>query len=83
MKNRLATGYNNELKPIPTEWHFGALQSAGAFSSTANDLLPPSGGVLGDKESPLLPAMKLMLDIRRPGGMQPSTQIALAWKRVR
>ena len=79
MKNRLARGYNNELTPIPTEWHFGALQSAGAFSSTANDLLKFLGAVLGFKQSPLLPAMKSMLDIRRPGGMQPSTQIALAW----
>jgi len=32
-------GYNNELGPIQSEWHFGVLQSAGAFSSTANDLL--------------------------------------------
>ena len=79
MKSRMAVGYNNELTPIPSEWHFGVLQSAGAFSSTANDLLKFLGAVLGFKQSPLLPAMKSMLDIRRPGGMQPSTQIALAW----
>jgi serine-type D-Ala-D-Ala carboxypeptidase/endopeptidase len=79
MKSRMAIGYNNELTPIPSEWHFGVLQSAGAFSSTANDLLKFLGAVLGFKQSPLLPAMKSMLDIRRPGGMPPSTQIALAW----
>jgi D-alanyl-D-alanine-carboxypeptidase/D-alanyl-D-alanine-endopeptidase len=79
MKSRMAAGYNNELTPIPSEWHFGALQSAGAFSSTANDLLKFLDALLGYKQSPLLPAMKSMLDIRRPGGMQPSTQIALAW----
>ncbi len=79
MKSRIAAGYNNELMPIPTEWHFGALQSAGAFSSTANDLLKFLRAVLGYKQSSLLPAMKSMLDIRRPGGMQPATQIALAW----
>jgi len=79
MKSRMAAGYNNELTPIPSEWHFGVLQSAGAFSSTANDLLKFLGAVLGFKQSPLQPAMKSMLDIRRPGGMQPSTQIALAW----
>src|SRR5437016_3064667 len=79
MKSRMAAGYNNELMPIATEWHFGALQSAGAFSSTANDLLKFLAAVLVYKQSPLLPAMKSMLDIRRPGGMQPSTEIALAW----
>jgi CubicO group peptidase (beta-lactamase class C family) len=79
MKSRMAAGYNNELTPIQTEWHFGALQSAGAFSSTASDLLKFLGAVLGYKRSPLLPAMKSMLDVRRPGGMQPSTEIALAW----
>src|SRR5947207_5373945 len=79
MKSRMAVGYNNELTPIPNEWHFGALQSAGAFSSTANDLLKFLGALLGFKQSPLVPAMKSMLNVRRPGGMQPSTQIALAW----
>jgi len=79
MKSRMAVGYNNELAPIPNEWHFGALQSAGAFSSTANDLLKFLGALLGFKQSPLVPAMKSMLNVRRPGGMQPSTQIALAW----
>jgi serine-type D-Ala-D-Ala carboxypeptidase/endopeptidase len=79
MKSRMAAGYNNELMSIPGEWHFGALQSAGAFSSTASDLLKFLGALLGFKQSPLLPAMKSMLDIRRPGGMQPSSEIALAW----
>jgi serine-type D-Ala-D-Ala carboxypeptidase/endopeptidase len=79
MKSRIATGYNNELMPIPSESRFDALQSAGAFSSTANDLLKFLEAMLGYKQSPLLPAMKSMLDIRRPGGMQPSTEIALAW----
>ena len=79
MKSRMATGYNNELEPVQSEWHFGVLQSAGAFSSTANDLLKFLDALLGYKQSHLLPAMKSMLDIRRPGGMEPSTQIALAW----
>ncbi len=79
MKSRMAVGYNHELTPIPNEWRFGVLQSAGAFSSTANDLLKFLAAFLGYKQVPLLPAMRSMLDIRRPGGMQPSTQIALAW----
>jgi CubicO group peptidase (beta-lactamase class C family) len=79
MKSRMALGYNDELRPISSEWHFGVLQSAGAFSSTANDLLKFLGALLGYKQSPLLPAMRSMLNVRRPGGMQPSTQIALAW----
>jgi serine-type D-Ala-D-Ala carboxypeptidase/endopeptidase len=79
MKSRMATGYNNELIPIPSESRFDALQSAGAFSSTANDLLKFLGALLGFKQSSLQPAMKSTLGIRRPGGMQPSTEIALAW----
>jgi len=79
MKSRMAVGYNHELTPIPNEWRFGVLQSAGAFSSTANDVLKFLAAFLGYKQVPLLPAMRSMLDIRRPGGMQPSTQIALAW----
>ena len=79
MKSRMAVGYNSELMPIPGEWRFGALQSAGAFSSTANDLLKFLAAFLGSKQVPLLSAMKSMLDTRRSGGMQPSTQIALAW----
>jgi len=79
MKSRMAVGYNYELMAIPSEWRFGVLQSAGAFSSTANELLKFLAAFLGYKQVPLFPAMRSMLDIRRPGGMQPSTQIALAW----
>src|SRR5438874_4178775 len=51
MKSRMAVGYNNELAPIPNEWHFGALQSVGAFLSTVNDLLKFLGALLSFKQS--------------------------------
>ncbi|HVE84421.1 MAG TPA: serine hydrolase [Myxococcales bacterium] len=78
MRTRLAAGYDSDLVPAP-HWDFGALESAGALRSTANDLLSFLEAVLGYHKTDLAPAMGLMLATRRPGGMQPSTQIALAW----
>lgn len=78
MKKRTAVGYSNELSPAP-RWEFGALESAGALRSTANDLMTFLEAVLGYRRSELAPAMKSMLATRRAGGMPPSTQIALAW----
>jgi CubicO group peptidase (beta-lactamase class C family) len=78
MGARLAAGYDNDLAPAP-HWDFGALESAGALRSTANDLLSFLEAVLGYRKTGLAPAMSSMLATRRPGGMPPSTQIALAW----
>jgi CubicO group peptidase (beta-lactamase class C family) len=78
MKRRLAAGYSSELVPVP-HWDLGALESAGALRSTANELLKLLEAFLGYRKSALSPAMAAMLETRRPGGMQPSTQIALAW----
>lgn len=78
MKRRLATGYSNELTPAPA-WDLGALASAGALRSTANDLLKLLDAFLGYKKSGLALAMHAMLETRRPGGMPPSSEIALAW----
>lgn len=78
MKRRQAIGYNNELKPTGA-WDFGALAAAGGYYSTAEDLLDLLEAALGDPRSALRPAMDAMLIARRPGGMPPSNEIALAW----
>ncbi len=78
LQERMATGYSSELKPA-ARWDFGALESAGALHATANDLLNLLEAFLGNRKSDLHPAMEAMLQTRRPGGMQPATEIALAW----
>lgn len=78
MRRRQAVGYDNELKPTGA-WDFGALAAAGGYYSTANDLLNLLEALLGQRESGLRPAMDAMLATRRPGGMPPSDEIALAW----
>lgn len=82
MKRRQAIGYDETLKPAP-HWDYGALESAGALRSTANDLLKLLDAALGNRKSDLLPAMNTMLATRRPGGMEPATEIALAWNILR
>jgi len=77
-KRRLAVGYDSDLAPAP-RWGMGALQSAGALHSSADDLLNLLDAVLGYRKSTLSPALATMAATRRPGGMDPSTQIALAW----
>ena len=78
MESRRATGHDYELKPAP-RWDFGALESAGGLRSTANDLLELLEAILGYQDSSLHPAMRAMIATTRAGGMQPSTQIGLAW----
>ncbi len=78
MRRHQPQGYDAQLEPAG-HWSEGALLGAGALRSTANDLLRLLGAVLAYQPSELQPAMRAMLDTRRPGGMQPATQIALAW----
>ena len=75
MKQHMATGHNAMLAPAPN-WDFPALAGAGALRSSANDMLTFLEAFLGYKETPLAPAMKLMLEVRRPAGQ---TNIGLAW----
>lgn len=75
---RMAVGYDRDLAPVP-HWDMGVLESAGALHSTANDLLKLLDAALGFRKSPLAPALRAMTAVRRPGGMQPATHIALAW----
>jgi CubicO group peptidase (beta-lactamase class C family) len=75
IKQRMATGHNALLAPVGN-WDFSALAGAGALRSSANDMLTFLEAFLGYRESPLAPAMKAMLEIRRPADQ---IKIGLAW----
>ncbi len=68
MNDRVATGHNAILAPVPNSDIPTPLAGAGALRSSANDMLTFLEAVLGYKESPLAPAMKMMLEVRRPAG---------------
>jgi D-alanyl-D-alanine-carboxypeptidase/D-alanyl-D-alanine-endopeptidase len=75
MKQRMATGHDAMLAPV-ANWDFPVLAGAGALRSSANDMLTLLQAFLGFKETPLAPAMKAMLEVRRPAGQ---TKIGLGW----
>jgi serine-type D-Ala-D-Ala carboxypeptidase/endopeptidase len=75
MKQRMATGHNALLAPV-ANWDLPTLAGAGALRSSANDMLTFLEAFLGYKETPLAPAMKGMLEVRRPAGQ---TKIGLGW----
>jgi D-alanyl-D-alanine-carboxypeptidase/D-alanyl-D-alanine-endopeptidase len=78
MQSRLAPGHDASLRPVPN-WDIPAFAAAGALRSTANDLLKFIAAELGYSRSPLLPAMKAMLTVRRPTGGT-GADVALAWQ---
>ena len=75
MKERMATGHTAMLAPA-ANWDLPTLAGAGALRSSANDMLTFLEAFLGYKESPLAPAMKAMLEVRRPLG---KANIGLGW----
>jgi serine-type D-Ala-D-Ala carboxypeptidase/endopeptidase len=75
IKQRMATGHNSLLAPV-ANLELPTLAGAGALRSSVNDMLTFLEAFLGYKESPLAPAMKAMLDVRRPAGQ---AKIGLAW----
>jgi CubicO group peptidase (beta-lactamase class C family) len=77
MTQRMATGHTAMLEPT-ANWDLPTLAGAGALRSSANDMLTFLEAFLGYKESPLAPAMKAMLDVRRPTG-QGKGAIGLGW----
>lgn len=81
MAGRVATGHDNELRPVP-HWDMGALAGAAGFRSTATDLAKFLEAVLGLHDSELRAAMDAMIATRRPGGMKPATHMALAWNLI-
>jgi serine-type D-Ala-D-Ala carboxypeptidase/endopeptidase len=76
MERRMATGHNAMLAPVANSYLPTPLAGAGALRSSANDMLTFLEAFLGYKESPLAPAMKAMLEVRRPAGQ---TRIGLGW----
>jgi D-alanyl-D-alanine-carboxypeptidase/D-alanyl-D-alanine-endopeptidase len=77
LKGRLAVGHSAMLQPVPP-WDLPTLAGAGALRSTTTDLLTFLAANLGYTTSPLAPAMKAMLDVRRPTGTA-DLEIALGW----
>uniref|UniRef100_Q01UA1 Beta-lactamase n=1 Tax=Solibacter usitatus (strain Ellin6076) TaxID=234267 RepID=Q01UA1_SOLUE len=75
MKGRMATGHNAMLAPVPN-WDLASLAGAGGLRSSANDMLTLLEAFLGYKDSSLAPAMKAMLEVRRPLGKM---GIGLGW----
>jgi CubicO group peptidase (beta-lactamase class C family) len=78
MKQRMAPGHKWNLSPArQIDWDPShALAGAGALRSSANDMLTFLEAFLGYKETSLAPAMKAMLDVRRPLG---KGGIGLGW----
>src|SRR4051794_35075583 len=77
LKGRFAVGHSAMLQPVPA-WDLPTLAGAGALRSTTTDLLTFLAANLGYTTSPLAPAMKAMLDVRRPTGTG-DLEIALGW----
>jgi D-alanyl-D-alanine-carboxypeptidase/D-alanyl-D-alanine-endopeptidase len=76
MNQRMATGHNAMLAPVANSDLPTPLVGAGALRSSTNDMLTFLETFLGYKESPLTPAMKAMLEVRRPAGQ---ATIGLGW----
>jgi CubicO group peptidase (beta-lactamase class C family) len=76
MNQRMATGHNAMLAPVANSDLPAPLAGAGALRSSTNDMLTFLEAFLGYKESPLAPAMKAMLEVRRPAGQ---ATIGLGW----
>jgi len=77
MNQRMATGHNAMLARV-AGWDFPTLAGAGALRSSANDMLTFLEAFLGYKESPLAPAMKAMLEVKRPVG-KTGFEMTLGW----
>jgi serine-type D-Ala-D-Ala carboxypeptidase/endopeptidase len=76
MEADFTPGHHGVLYKAPA-WSIPALTPAGGIRSTANDLLIFLAANMGIIHSPLRPAMKKMLSVRRTAG--PGSQIALGW----
>ena len=76
MNQRMATGHTGMLTPVANSDVPAPLAGAGALRSSANDMLTFLEAFLGYRDSPLAPAIKAMLDVRRPAGQ---ATIGLGW----
>jgi D-alanyl-D-alanine-carboxypeptidase/D-alanyl-D-alanine-endopeptidase len=71
-RRRLAPGHDRFLKPVET-WNLLAMPASGSLRSTANDLLTFLAFNLGEKDSPLHPAMVYQRTPKRALGWGAST----------
>ena len=77
MQSRLARGHNSRLEPV-ANWDIPTLAGAGALRSTANDLFKFLEMALGNRSSPLAPAMAMTLGERHPTE-RPRVEVGLGW----
>ena len=78
LQARLAPGHDRTLRSTKN-WDIPSLAGAGALRSSANDMLTFLAAEMGYTQSPLAPAMKAMLQPRRPAAGPPGLEVALAW----
>jgi serine-type D-Ala-D-Ala carboxypeptidase/endopeptidase len=78
LQARLAPGHARTLQPTKN-WDIPSLAGAGALRSSANDMLTFLAAEMGYTQSSLAPAMKAMLQPRRPAAGPPGLEVALAW----
>lgn len=74
----VAGGHSWAMAPVD-RWTSPELPASGFLRSTPDDLLTLLEAFTGLRESALAPAMKTMLETRRPGGIRPSTHMGLGW----
>lgn len=78
MQARVSPGHKQKLAKV-TSWNMPpAFAAAGAFRSTANDLLKFLSAATGHKRSPLRPAFVEMMKTQRPAN-KPNLQVAAGW----
>jgi D-alanyl-D-alanine-carboxypeptidase/D-alanyl-D-alanine-endopeptidase len=78
MRERLAQGHLNDLKPA-SNWDLPTLAGAGALRSTANDLFKfMKATCFTETGAPLRPAIDLLLQTRRPTDIA-KMQVGFGW----
>jgi serine-type D-Ala-D-Ala carboxypeptidase/endopeptidase len=78
MRSRLAHGHDRYLVPTPPSVDIPTLAGAYAAKSTSNDLTVLLEACLGRRQTPLEPAVRRLLETRRPTGL-PGHEVGLGW----
>jgi len=78
MRSRLAQGHDRRMVPTPLSDNIPTLAGAYAAKSTANDLTVLLEACLGRRQTPLEPAVRRLLETRRPTGL-PGHGTGLGW----
>jgi D-alanyl-D-alanine-carboxypeptidase/D-alanyl-D-alanine-endopeptidase len=76
MQQRLARGHSATLAPV-ANWDYSAFAGAGAFRSTANDLIKFLRMCMNPADGPVAAALKMTLSERRPTAEE--RDVALGW----